>query len=1278
MTTKFPQGRGIRWRFALLCAAGAVIQTLVFALASAGPTYGQEAQWIWHAEHEPGKVPTGACHFRKIVNVKSVESATMSVVADDLFDIRINGRSIGSGSGYRRLNDFDISRYLSRGRNVIAVRVVNTNGATAAFAARVQVKDDKGQWQSFSTDRSWKTNVSPLPLWDTSIYNDSRWPESRELGRFGETAPWDRKQEVAATETDKNERFRISDDFTVQRLLDESQTGSLIAMAFNEFGHVVASREGGPLLLLSDTNRDQTIDKARIYCDKVKSCQGILPLNGEVFVTAEGPEGVGLYRLADKNRDGTLEDCKLIVKLRGDMGEHGPHAVALGPDGLLYVVLGNLCSYDGEYDKHSPHRNFYEGDLVPRYEDPGGHAVGIKAPGGTVIRTDVEGSVVQLYAGGLRNAYDLTFNRDGEMFVHDSDMETDEGTPWYRATQIFHVVAGGEYGWRSGWSRWPEYAVDALPSLLDTGRGSPTGCTSYNHFAFPQRYHNSLFFADWTRGRILNVKLKKDGGSYVAASEVFLEGSPLNVTDLEVGPDGALYFVTGGRGTNGGLYRVTWKGKVPAEVSNLGEGITTAIRMPQLQSAWARQKLAKLKADMGDGWQRQLIGVASSESNPAEYRTRALELLQLFGNPPDLPLLELLAQDKSDVVRAKAAELLGLQSSDEAAKRLVTLLKDSDGHVRRRAAESLARQESSVALEYMRPVLASEDRFESWAARRLLELQPTSEWKESVLASPNPRVLIQGALALMIAEPDAANGKDVIERIRKACGKFVNDRDFTDMLRVSHVAIHRGGIPASELEDARKWLAEEFPSGDANMNTELIQMLVYLQAEEIANRYVEFLKSKAPAPLKLHVAGHLRFLESGWKEEQKWELIDTLEKFARIESSGNMPVYARNLARDFARGLSDAESAYVLERAVKWPNAAVGAIYKLPNELNEEQLATLRDIDRQLSEKGEESSKPLQVGIVALLARSGDDASHEYLREIWRRDPDRRQAAAMGLAQRPDGENWSYLVRSLPFLEGNAALEVLDKLVVVDQAPEDPEYYRQVILRGLLLKDQGALKAIALLEHWSEETISSPGDTSEEALAAWQKWFAESYPDRPAAVLPSVEADSKWQFDELLEYLTIGDGHRKGSASRGSVVFTKAQCSKCHSFGGKGERVGPDLTTVSKRFVRKEILESILFPSHVISDQYASKTIVTTKGRRYTGMVVPGSDGEKIVLQANGQKTTIKDEDIEETTPSKASVMPAGLLNDLSQEEIADLFAYLLNPPRETLAGRTTSDSVKR
>ena len=78
------------------------------------------------------------------------------------------------------------------------------------------------------------------------------------------------------------------------------------------------------------------------------------------------------------------------------------------------------------------------------------------------------------------------------------------------------------------------------------------------------------------------------GGTFEAQSTVFLEGNPLNVTGLDVGPDGWLYFCTGGRGTEGGIYRVVWMGRVPPEATRLGVGLTAALKQPQLYSAHSR------------------------------------------------------------------------------------------------------------------------------------------------------------------------------------------------------------------------------------------------------------------------------------------------------------------------------------------------------------------------------------------------------------------------------------------------------------------------------------------------------------------------------------------------------------------------------------------------------------------------------------------------------------------------------------------------------------------
>ena len=121
----------------------------------------------------------------------------------------------------------------------------------------------------------------------------------------------------------------------------------------------------------------------------------------------------GLYRY----RDGVAER---IAEYRG-VGEHGPHGLALGPDGKLYLVHGNMTRPPVGTSPTSPYRNYQE-DILLRQEDPRGHAHGVRVPAGTVLRCDLDGQGFEIVAGGMRNSYDIAFAPNGELFAFDSDM----------------------------------------------------------------------------------------------------------------------------------------------------------------------------------------------------------------------------------------------------------------------------------------------------------------------------------------------------------------------------------------------------------------------------------------------------------------------------------------------------------------------------------------------------------------------------------------------------------------------------------------------------------------------------------------------------------------------------------------------------------------------------------------------------------------------------------------------------------------------------------------
>jgi len=342
--------------------------------------------------------------------------------------------------------------------------------------------------------------------------------------------------------------------------------GSFINLCTEKPGKlIVAGQQGQPMLRFTIADgKVANIQKLNI---PISQAMGLLYANDSLYVDGSGPDGYGVYRC--KETAPNTFDLKQILKFESGGGEHGPHGIAIGPDKMLYVMVGNHVKPPANVVPESQLRNFREDHALPRQWDGNGHAAGIYAPGGYVVRGDAEGKNWELFLGGFRNSYDLAFNADGELFTFDSDMEWDWGMPWYRPTRVNHLVSAGDYGWRSGTGVWPEFYPDSLGTVADIGVGSPTGVTNGLGAKFPAKYQKAIYVLDWSYGRLIAVHLEPKGSGYTASIENFIapkvptgdqRKSPINLTDAVIGSDGAMYFTTGGRNTQGALYRVTYTG----------------------------------------------------------------------------------------------------------------------------------------------------------------------------------------------------------------------------------------------------------------------------------------------------------------------------------------------------------------------------------------------------------------------------------------------------------------------------------------------------------------------------------------------------------------------------------------------------------------------------------------------------------------------------------------------------------------------------------------------
>jgi len=256
---------------------------------------------------------------------------------------------------------------------------------------------------------------------------------------------------------------------------------------------------------------------------------------------------------------------------------------------------------------------------------------------------------------------------------------------------------------------------------------------------------------------------------------------------------------------------------------------------------------------------------------------------------------------------------------------------------------------------------------------------------------------------------------------------------------------------------------------------------------------------------------------------------------------------------------------------------------------------------------------------------------------------------------------WTYYLRSLPQLSSYAAEDVFQCFMRMERTSQHPDHLRHVILLGLRHPHLSAL-AMGVLEKWSQLPAESrPTNT----LVAWQSWYAARFPSELPAALPSANESSRWTIEEIQRQLQLLAGDRE----KGQQVYQQASCANCHIYQGQGQGgIGPDLNGLAQRFSQREIIESTIHPSVVISDRYRSEIIQLDDGRVLTGIVTPLPGGQVAVVDSQANRTELSKIDIVEIRKSTTSIMPSGLLDPLDAQQVVDLMTYLLEEKRERTA----------
>jgi putative heme-binding domain-containing protein len=497
-------------------------------------------------------------------------SAFLWAAGDNDITVFLNGKPVAKNSGkWDRAVLADVRSNLKAGENVLAVKCTNTEGP-AGIAVKLEIRGTYRETFTLVTDGSWKTWTGQREGWRGGKVDLKGATAARVIGGYG-IEPWGQLELPEPGQATPVADITVPDGFKIDLVysVPKIDQGSWVCMTPDPKGRLYVSDQNGALYRVTLPSGEKKIAIEKVALD-IGGAQGMLWAFDSLYVVVNGgrePNTSGLYRLRDTNGDDKLDELKKLKRFLNRTGdgpagsEHGPHAVVLGPDKKLYVVAGNFTSLPEGLSPNSPVQNWAEDILLPRMTDGRGHDPTIYAPAGWICRTDEEGKTWEAFASGMRNTYDFAFNPQGEIFSFDSDMEWDIGSPWWRPIRICHVVSGGEFGWRNGSAKWPTYYPDSVPPVVNVGKGSPTGVTFGTDAKFPAKYQRALFAADWAYGKIFAVYPTPQGAGYTATFEPFIVGKPFDVTDCIVNPtDGAMYITIGGRGTQSGLYRVTYVG----------------------------------------------------------------------------------------------------------------------------------------------------------------------------------------------------------------------------------------------------------------------------------------------------------------------------------------------------------------------------------------------------------------------------------------------------------------------------------------------------------------------------------------------------------------------------------------------------------------------------------------------------------------------------------------------------------------------------------------------
>lgn len=809
--------------------------------------------------------------------------------------------------------------------------------------------------------------------------------------------------------------------------------------------------------------------------------------------------------------------------------------------------------------------------------------------------------------GGMDNPVAVVWLADGERIFTTTFLQFPGGG---RRDGLLHDVYGGLYG--KVWEVLDEHpwtGPQVLPVLSHLGPAAPCGLTRYRSAVFGAEYQDNLFACLFNLHKVTRHVLTPQGATFRCRDEDFLvcNDPDFHPTDVAEDADGSLLVVD-----TGGWYRLCCPSSQLYKPEALGaiyrirrQGACAPADPRGQQLAWERlssEELASLLAD----------------ARPA-VRQQAQEALAERG-PAALPALTRLMATAAAPVRRRvvwtAAHLEGA-----AAQALVRrALADDAESVRQVAGHVTALWRDRQALPALKALLAGPSRANRRVAAEALGRLGDPTAVPALLAAlrdDNDPFLNHSLIFALIEIGDVASLRSALKHPAAAVrrGALIA----LEQLRQAPREAVLGELSASwgALREAAWWIASRHPEWGPDLAVWCRQRLraPVPPGERVALQELLARLAQAPAIQELLA----QELSQGTPEEQRF-LLEVLPQTSlrQIPASWRTALEQLLTSRQLLAQSLAALEQLPLQPADRQALApvleALGQDEHLPDRVRLQALALLP-----------ERPAPLSPALFAWLCRQ----------VVVTQPPAQRRLAAEALARhRWSAAQQQALIALLPQvgpLEINRLLEALRGLSSEALGQQLLQVLQTAPARGSLRPDvlRRCLASLpASLQTQAQMLLASPSDDP---------------------------AEQRARLERLRRWLPRGDAHR------GHLLFNspKAACSSCHAIGYVGGTVGPDLTHIGRIRSEQDLLEAIVFPSASFAPGYEPVQVTLRDGKSYNGLLRQQRAEEIVLLLGPNQEVHLRRADIEDLQPSRVSIMPAGLDQLLTPQEVADLVAFL-------------------